>query len=144
MQLPTLILEQLDFFHTYFMLLYNQFNNELSWAAKGEIYPELAGQNFPEKVAEIWGQWYLEPKIKYQFMKRFERVLPQFLPIPEVHHTQVLTQEGMEFERFANPEIVLGEKLDQIISTYQETKERDIPYYKIEDTRSEMLQIVRE
>lgn len=75
MQLPVLIMDTMGKWESYWTLFYNSFNNDLSVAMHGEAYPELVAMNFPEKIVELWGEWYLEPKLRYKFMKRYDKVL---------------------------------------------------------------------
>jgi hypothetical protein len=118
MQLPVLILDKMDGWHTYWMLLYNQFNNNLSLAAKGEVYPELAGMAFPEKIVELWSEWYLNPKVRYQYIKRLHSVLPRFLPRGP-QDSLAVGANRLEYTRFENPQEVVADKLWTILQTFK-------------------------
>lgn len=54
MQLPIIAASCINFLQTYFTLLYNNFNADINIALNGEAYPELLGQYFPEKIAEVF------------------------------------------------------------------------------------------
>lgn len=117
LQLSTLILDKADNWHTYMMLLYNNFNNDLNITVNGEIFPELTGQNFPEKVAELWEEWYRKPKIRYEYIKKLTTVIPRMLPESDATTSDII-QEGMEFKRFGNPSNVINSQLSNFIDTY--------------------------
>ena len=54
MQLPIIAASCINFLQTYHTLLYNNFNSDINIALEGEAYPELLGQYFPEKIAELF------------------------------------------------------------------------------------------
>lgn len=54
MQLPVIGASCISFLQAYFSLLYNNFNADINIALKGEAYPELLGQYFPEKISETF------------------------------------------------------------------------------------------
>jgi len=139
LQLPTLILEPMDPYTTYMMLLYNNFNNDLSIAAKGEIFPELSGQNFPDKVAEWWEEWQLNPSYKYDYIKRFSKLLPKMLPLA-TESTSNIAQEGMTFERFGNPSATAAASIGKLISAYRTMGPADTA--RLSEQREEMLNLV--
>lgn len=77
LQLPILIMDAKGDWEAYYILLQNQFHSDINIAVNGEIYPELVAMNFPEKISELWGEFYLNPKMRYQYMKRHDKVLLQ-------------------------------------------------------------------
>jgi hypothetical protein len=112
----------MDDWHTYFMLLYNNWNNDLNITVNGEIFPELTGQNFPEKVAEIWEEWYRKPKVRYEYIKKLTNVIPKMLPESSETSNEII-QEGLEFKRFANPKSVISSQLVSFIEAYDNSAE---------------------
>ena len=139
MQLPTLILDTMDWWHTYWMLLYNQFNNNISIAAKGEIFPELAGMNFSEKLVELWSDWYINPKAKYQLVKRFNKILPKFLPQTIETSDQHMVDGKIEFSRFGNPQEVAADKLWEIITTFKSRSATPADHHFVEKERKDLI-----
>lgn len=107
------------------MLLYNTFNNDLNITAMGEIYPELTGQNFPEKVAELWEEWYRDPKKRYDYIKRLSKVIPRMLPDAE-DTTQEISQEGLSFKRFANPHNLLINRLGHFLDVSKSSRSAEV------------------
>lgn len=133
LQLPTLILDKMDGWHTYWMLLYNQFNNNLSIAARGEVYPELAGMNFPGKLIELWGEWYLNPKMRYKYIRRFDKLqlLPQFLPEASGADTKQVVQNNMPFEYFRNPREVVADKLWETVQEFDSRSRNPADHHQV-------------
>jgi len=111
----------MDDWHTYMMLLYNNWNNDLNITVNGEIFPELTGQNFPEKIAELWEEWYRKPKVRYEYIKKLATVLPKMLPESSDSSSEII-QEGLEFKRFANPRIVIKNQLSKFIDGFEHLK----------------------
>jgi len=85
MQLPTIILDNLSWGDRYWSYLYNQYNNDIGIHMRGEIYPEVISMQFAEKLCEIWGEMYSNPKSRYVYMKRYERTLFDLLPEVEIN-----------------------------------------------------------
>ncbi len=54
MQLPVIAASCIHVIQAYFTLLYNFFNADINIALQGEAYPEILGQYFPEKIAEVF------------------------------------------------------------------------------------------
>jgi len=54
MQLPVIAASCTNIFQNYFTLLYNFFNSDINITLKGEAYPELLGQYFPEKISDLF------------------------------------------------------------------------------------------
>ena len=139
MQLPVLILDKMDAWHTYWMLLYNQFNNSLSLAAKGEVYPELTGMAFPEKIVELWSDWYLNPKVRYQYVKRLHSVLPKFLPRGP-QDSLAVGADRLEYTRFDSPNEVVADKLWSIIQTFKARTSTPVDdHSKVRQVRSAVI-----
>ena len=140
MQLPTLILDKMDAYHTYYMLLYNNFNNNLNIAIDGEIYPELTGRAFPSKIVELWGEFYLSPKIKDHFIKRFNRLLPQCLPPSNKEHAKkALVENNLELVRFDNPREVVADKLWEMISIFKARSTESSTHHVVEKDRKKII-----
>jgi len=133
LQLSTLILDKMDPWHTYMMLILNNWNNDLNITVEGEIFPELTGQNFPEKVAELWEDWYRNPKLRYDYIKKLTSVIPRMLPESDTT-TQEIIEEGLEFKRFGNPQQVINSQLQYFIDTY-ESCEKESTEHSLQDQR---------
>jgi hypothetical protein len=142
MQLPTLILDKMDAWHTYWMHLYNQFNNDLSIAARGEIYPELANMNFGGKIAELWAEWYLNSKMRYSYIKRHSKVLPKMLPAALAGETKAVSERGLEFKRFGNPREVVASKLTSIMGAFQ-ARPATVEHWDIPKERKQLIDRLR-
>ena len=59
---------------------YNVFNSDINLASDGEVYPELMGQMFPEKISEYWSKWLMDQKAKYKLSIETSKRLLNFLP----------------------------------------------------------------
>lgn len=53
MQLPVIAASCINALQTYYTLLYNFFNVDLNILLEGDAFPEILGQYFPEKIAEV-------------------------------------------------------------------------------------------
>jgi len=106
---------------SYYTGLYNNVGNDLSIALGGEVYPELVGMNFPEKLVELWGEWYLDPKIKYRYMKRFDKLLLRMLPpcADDAGDTE-LVQDDLKFRRYEEPLVNVAKNVLQLAAAYKE------------------------
>lgn len=141
MQLPTIIYDKMDVWHTYWMLLYNQFNNDINIANRGPIYPEMNGDRFKQKVVEYWGEWYLEPKIRYKFVEKHRRVLPKFLnAVADADATSIVEQGStLDLVKFSNPTEVL---VDKVWSIMQEAKQKQSSYSDFHQVAQDREQII--
>ena len=104
LQLPILIMDAKGDWEAYYILLQNQFHSDINIAVNGEIYPELVAMNFPEKISELWGEFYLNPKMRYQYMKRHDKVLLQMQPeCGNDESATELVQDSLNFRRYHEP-----------------------------------------
>lgn len=103
MQLPTIILDNLSRGDGYYAYLYNQYNNDIGVHVRGEIYPEIISMNFPGKLCEIWGDMYSNPKSRYVYMKRYEKVLQDLLPAVKVDEDTTALTKGKRLVAFEEP-----------------------------------------
>ena len=75
---------------------------------------------FPDKLVELWSEWYLDPKTRYHYIKRLRPLLPRFLPLAPLEEAQVAA--GSEhLTRFSNPQELAADKLWKMIQTFKET-----------------------
>lgn len=141
MQLPTLILESMDQWHSYWMLLYNQFNNNINIANRGPIYPELVGQGFPEKIVELWGEWYLDPKKRYQMVNKHKKVLSKFLAVSNNRGDKQIVQSDLNLDmvKFSNPTQVAVDKIWDIVSTFKHRNASLADHHEIAEERAKLV-----
>jgi hypothetical protein len=132
-------MDKMDGWHTYWMLLNNNFNNNLNIAVSGEIYPELAGMNFSEKLVELWGEWYLNPKSRYSYIKRFNKLLPKCLPEEKVTDSKAVAEGNMEMRRFSNPREVMADRLWEIVSSFANTNKKAESHHIVAKERKDIL-----
>jgi hypothetical protein len=144
MQLPTLILENMSTWHSYWMLLYNQFNNNVNIANSGPVYPELVGQGFPEKVVELWGEWYLDPKKRYQMVNKHKNVLSKFLPAQSTMDGKHVLQRNADLNliRFSNPTQVAVDKIWEAVSTFKNRHSSLGDHHQITQERARLVSII--
>ena len=124
-QLPTVILDNSNFFHSYVNLMYNVHSSELNWTAHGEVLPETTGRNFGEKVAEFWGNWFVAPKSRYKLAQRCNRFLLGFLPKEFTPYEMDVdaTPEDQSFELYYNPDIVFRSFMKRIHDNFRDIKD---------------------
>jgi hypothetical protein len=141
MQLPTVIYDKLSQWHTYWMLLYNQVNNNINIANRGPIYPEVNGDKFKQKVVEHWGEWYLEPKKRYKLAQQHKRVLGKFLtPDYNAQATSVVEQGSkLDMVRFANPTEVTVDKIWQIMQESKAKSPTYSDYHQVAEDRAAII-----
>lgn len=141
MQLPTVIFDKMDWWHSYWMLLYNQVNNNINIANRGPIYPELVGDRFKEKVVEYWGEWYLDPKQRYKLAQKHKRVLSKFLtPAQGADNTSIVEQGSkVDLVRFANPTDVAVDRLLKIIEESKQKRNSYSDYHQVAEDRTQII-----
>jgi len=129
MQLPVLVMDNLTKWDSYFTSLYNEFSSDVNIALKGECYPELYSWQFPEKLCELWGEIYTNPKKRYHFVKRHEAVIPSLLPETDMSEntTTALVREGMSFRSFEEPNVYAVRRMIELTSEWRE-KRSDMLY----------------
>lgn len=54
LQLPTVVLSDMNWYKAYRTMLYNSFMTDLNFTIGGEAIAECCGQQFPEKLVESW------------------------------------------------------------------------------------------
>jgi len=124
MQLPTLVMDNHNWWDAYHTALYNEFNSDYAIALKGETYPELYNMMFSEKLCQLWGEIYTNPKMKYHWIKRHERILPKFLPEADMSTTTStqLVREGMSFREFEEPNAFTAKRMLELAAEWQEKR----------------------
>lgn len=130
MQLPVLVMDNLTKWDSYYTALYNEFSSDINIALKGEVYPELYSWQFPEKLAELWGEIYTNPKKKYHFIKRHEQIIMNMLPESDLagSTTSALVREGMSFRMFEEPNVYAARRVLELKEEWKE--KREDPLYK--------------
>lgn len=141
MQLPTVIYDKMDWWHSYWMLLYNQFNNNINIANRGPIYPEMTGDKFKEKVVEYWGQWYLEPKKRYKLAQQHRRVLSKFLALDLTTESTSIVEQGSKLDlvKFSNPTEVAVDRLWKIMQEAKQKQKSYSDFHQVEQDRAEII-----
>lgn len=123
MQLPVLVMNNQTKWDQYFVNLYNEFNTDLSIALRGEVYPELSGAMFAEKFCELWGEMYVNPKTRYFYIKRYEKMLLQMLPECEIEeNTTDLVKDSLVFKRFEEPNVHTVKSMMQQVHNISESR----------------------
>lgn len=122
------------------LLLYSTYANELNIAVEGEIYPELNGQLFGGKIAEWLETWYLNPSTKYDYIKRFSKLLPQML-VASRDETSVVSREGMSFQKFTPPNLVVADTMVDLWGSYRALE--PVSSDRFREQREEMMESVQ-
>ena len=127
MQLPVLVMDNLNWWDAYHTALYNEFNSDYAIALKGETYPELYNMFFPEKLCQLWGEIYTNPKKKYQWIKRHEKIVTKFLPEADMSTTTStqLVREGMSFREFEEPNVHTATRMLKLAEEWKEKRTGD-------------------
>lgn len=117
-------MDNMNIWHSYWTLLYNGFHNDLSIALNGEVYPELIGMNFPEKFVELWGEWYVNPSMRYKFMKRFDNLLKKMLPeSPSDDGSSELVQDSVSFKRCEEPRAFAARRVLEVAQDFKQNRQ---------------------
>lgn len=136
-QLPTVILNNRNFFQNYVTLLYNTFDSEINLLKDGDVYPEMAGRFFPEKIIEFWQEWFIKPKTRFRLAIETNKRLFEFLPEPQ--NKQDLTIDSAIFTPFVEPEMVLEEFLKTKLKEVRDLKKQKGVYEEIQNKRLGLL-----
>ena len=136
-QLPTVILNERNFFQNYVALLYNTFDSEINLLKDGDVYPEMMGRFFPEKISEFWENWFLKPKSRYRLAVETNKRLLEFLPEPE--NKESLTIDSATFTPFAEPELVLEEFLKTKLKEIRDVKNEKGVYEDVQNKRLSIM-----
>jgi hypothetical protein len=120
MHLPVLASDTLSGDDAYRTLYLDSFGTELNRYVEGELVPELVGMNFPEKVAELWAEWVIDPRLKFAVVDWAYEVLPKFLP-----HIMgdMFTENRIDYVAVRKPDDVLIEGIMKMVDGYQSIKE---------------------
>ncbi len=140
-QLPTIILDNKGFYEAYMSLLYNVYNHEINLVEDGEIYPETVGMNFPAKLAEIWGKWFVNPKDRYRLAIETNKRLLKFLPeISSKNKYSELEIDSNLFQGYSEPDYELKNFLKESLDKVNELKKKKLTHPKqIKNERDSVL-----
>lgn len=143
--LPTVILNKTTFFQAYSTLLYNSFRNNLNIAMNGEAYPECLGQAFPEKIIEYWGDWFEQPRKKYDLVNRFEHMVLRLLPeaggeaVDQDVETKEIAETTLPFNKYFDPEYLAAKKILDAVKAYDNAIATQPKHFELNKTREAML-----
>lgn len=119
----------------------------MSIAAGGEVFPELFAQAFPAKLAELWGEWYVNPKSRYLLVKRLDKILPKFLPLaedaPDVasanYHKPLVVPQKKGLVRYLNPIDVTADRVLNVVDTFKNRTRQPANPFDIENERKSFV-----
>eukprot|EP01017_Pseudomicrothorax_dubius_P040117 TRINITY_DN6235_c0_g1_i1.p1 TRINITY_DN6235_c0_g1~~TRINITY_DN6235_c0_g1_i1.p1 ORF type:complete len:520 (-),score=148.07 TRINITY_DN6235_c0_g1_i1:513-2072(-) len=145
-QLPTMIIDNLSHIHSYYMLLYNSFNNDLNIAIKGEGYPEITnGEISPYKVSIVLKQFFENPKLKFTFIQRYEKLMSNLHPevtdqlrSSESEKNQLDAPDGLSLTPCYHTNYLAASKILEAVEAYAGS-EKNPAATKIDSVRSQML-----
>ena len=121
MHLPVLASDTLSGDDAYRTLYLDSFGNELNRRVKGELVPELVGMNFPEKVAELWAEWVIDPRLKFAVVDWAYKELPGFLPY--VGSEDMFVENRVEYRASYKPDDILINGIMRMVDGYKDIKE---------------------
>jgi len=127
-QVPTVIVDPLSFGQTYCTYLYNSWRNDLNIAKNGEVYPELLnGRANPLKVAEILEEFFVNPKMKYKYVERYEKLISTLIPqardqLKDRTQSTQLTVDNIVFDECYFSESLMASKMLTAKETYAKYK----------------------
>lgn len=72
MQLPLTVVDSIPLLQAYHTQLYNEWNNDLNIAVKGEVYQELMSVSAtPYKIGQEMQKFFNDPKLRYFCAERY-------------------------------------------------------------------------
>jgi hypothetical protein len=117
MHLPVLANDNLSRSDGYRCLYLDSFSTELNKFACGEIIPELVAMNFPSKVAELWGEWMINPKLKFKLMDTAYEEILKFLPYTGA--SDMFEENRINYLATRKPDDILVENVMSLLENYQ-------------------------
>jgi len=145
-QVPTMVVDKSGFFDTYFALLYNSFTCDVNIARNGEIYPELHhGQANPAKVADVWKDWFLKPKLRFRYVNLYEKYIPKLFPevdnqVSGGYKPKTIVKNNVEFNEYYFGEYLIAKKMLDAVEVFKTSKSSAIKKYDIPETRKNLLE----
>lgn len=101
LQLPSVVISNMNFFYAYITQLYNNFYSDINFALQGEAYHELISTAAnPLKLSDEIFDIYSDPKLRYHFAERYSPVVHAMIPEANsqdnIVTTDVATLSGVE------------------------------------------------
>lgn len=81
LQLPSVVISNMNIFYAYITQLYNNFYSDINYAIRGEAYHELVSTAANKyKLSDEIYELYADPKLRYHFAKRYSNVVHEMIP----------------------------------------------------------------
>ncbi|KAL4429224.1 hypothetical protein ABPG74_022104 [Tetrahymena malaccensis] len=143
LQLPSVIISNMNFFYAYITQLYNNFYSDINFAIQGEAYHELVSTAAnPYKLSDEIFDLYSDPKLRYHFAERYQNVVHQMIPQANsqdnIVTTDVATLHGVEVQERAFTYETIAAKVLKAARAY-ESLDKNIPNHQIDQHRKEKL-----
>lgn len=143
LQLPSVIISNMNFFYAYITQLYNNFYSDINFALQGEAYHELISTAAnPLKLSDELYEIYADPKLRYHFAERYSPVVHGMIPQASSNDntitTDVATLSGVEVQNRAFTYETIAAKVLKAARAY-ETLDKNVPSHKVEQHRKDNL-----
>ena len=89
-------------------------------------------------------EFFVNPKLKYKFIERFDRFLPTLIPtvreqLKDEKKPNSLTVDDVTFDECYFPDILMAKKILAAGEAYEEVKKMKLRPFQIKETREDML-----
>jgi len=110
-------------------------------AINGEAYPEawacIGGSAFPDKLSTQWEEWFNNPKLKFDYVEKYEKLL--YKMVPKVadqaeSKSKALTKDNWLFEEHCTSDYLAAKKVLKAMVKYN-SLDHSVPRYDIKQSR---------
>jgi len=123
--LPTMDMIKMRMHHQWYHDLINRWWNDMNIIADNNVYPEMiGGEAWFGKIADTLGQWYVNPDVRFNMIKKFDGYLAEALCYEEIDRSIVQTRDliladGQAYNQYKDPHHTAATHMWEDIQKYE-------------------------